>query len=116
MSENNWPESLDALVAAPDHHRLLMENERVRVLETVIAAGDRTPIHTHCWPSVLHILSWGHFIRYDDQGQIMVESQKVESLQNPPSILWSEPLPPHSLENVDDTELRIIAVELKEVH
>jgi hypothetical protein len=28
-----WPESLDALVAEPAHHRQLFENEQVRVLE-----------------------------------------------------------------------------------
>jgi quercetin dioxygenase-like cupin family protein len=52
-----WPDELDALVAAPAHHKLLFENERVRVLETRIAAGDRTPVHTHRWPAALYILS-----------------------------------------------------------
>jgi hypothetical protein len=28
-----WPRELDALIAAPDSHRLLFENDRVRVLE-----------------------------------------------------------------------------------
>ena len=27
--------------------------------------------------------------------------------------LWSGPLPPHTLENVGDSELRVISVELK---
>ncbi len=47
-----WPPSLDALVAAPEHHTLLFENSAVRVLDTHIAAGARTPLHTHAWPSV----------------------------------------------------------------
>jgi hypothetical protein len=114
MMDINAPDPLDALIAAPDHHRLLMENERVRVLETLIPAGDRTPIHTHCWASVLHIISWSPFIRYDDKGEIILETQKVEALRNPPSILWGAALPPHSLENIGDTELRIVAVELKD--
>src|SRR5258708_38767859 len=109
-----WPDELDALVAAPAHHKLLFENERVRVLETVIAAGDRTPVHTHRWPSVLNIVSWSHFIRRDDKGNILVESKKVEALQNPSAFLWGAALPPHSLENIGETELRIIAVELKD--
>lgn len=114
MTIPNPPDPLDALIAAPDHHRLLLENDRVRVLETLIQPGDRTPIHTHRWPSVLYILSWSHFIRRDDHGQIMVESQKVEALQNPPPVLWGAALPPHTLENIGSTELRIIAVELKD--
>ena len=107
-------DSLDALVAAPNHHKLLFENERVRVLSTSIPAGDRTPVHTHQWPSVLYILSWSDFIRYDDKGNVLLDSRTVESLKNPPSILWSSPLPPHSLENIGETELKVIAVELKE--
>jgi hypothetical protein len=29
-------------------------------------------------------------------------------------VLWSEPFPPHSLENVGDTELRVIMIEIKQ--
>jgi len=31
-----WPDELDALSAAPQNHRVLLENERVRVLQTHI--------------------------------------------------------------------------------
>ena len=61
-SEWPWPDALDALVAAPQHHTLLLENRHVRVLEAFIRPGDRVPVHTHRWPSVLHILSWSDFI------------------------------------------------------
>jgi quercetin dioxygenase-like cupin family protein len=50
----SWPAELDALVAAPAHHTLLFENEFVRVRDTCIRAGDRTPIHTHRWPAALY--------------------------------------------------------------
>lgn len=48
-SENGWPwpENLDALAADPKHHALLLENELVRVLETIILPGEITAIHTH---------------------------------------------------------------------
>jgi hypothetical protein len=42
-----WPDSLDALVAAPGNHSLLYENERVRVVQTHILSGHSTPVHTH---------------------------------------------------------------------
>ena len=44
-----WPDSLDALTAAPESHRLLFENDAVRVLETRIAPGETTLLHTHRW-------------------------------------------------------------------
>ena len=42
----SWPPALDALVAAPEHHTLLFENSTVRVLDTRILPGGRTPVHT----------------------------------------------------------------------
>ena len=109
-----WPDYLDALVAAPGHHTLLMENERVRVLDTYIRAGDRTLVHTHRWPATLYVLSWSDFLRFDDKGEVILDSRKVDSLKSPPNTLWSAPLPPHSLLNVGKADMHIISVELKE--
>jgi hypothetical protein len=50
-----WPDELDAVSAAPDSHRILLENAHVRVLEIVIPPGHREPMHTHRWPSVMLI-------------------------------------------------------------
>jgi quercetin dioxygenase-like cupin family protein len=44
---------MDALVAAPGSHRVLLENDWVRVLEVVIEPGAREPEHTHQAPSVM---------------------------------------------------------------
>ena len=113
QQESVWPDFLDALVAAPDHHKVILENDRVRVLETRIPPGDRTPVHTHRWPSVLYVLSWSDFIRYDDKGEVLLDSRTVDALKTPPTVLWSAPLPPHSLENVGEADVHIISVELK---
>jgi hypothetical protein len=107
-----WPDSLDALSAAPRHHTLLFENEHVRVLETRIPSGDRVPVHTHRWPSVLHVLSWSDFIRRDEEGQLVLDSRTLAGA-SPPSVVWSPALPAHSLENVGPTEILIVSVELK---
>jgi hypothetical protein len=109
-----WPQSLDALVAAPQHHTLLLENRHVRVLEARVGPGDRVPVHTHRWPSLLHVLSWSDFVRRDESGIVLSDSRLHASSTAPPSVLWSEPLPPHSLENVGTTEILVISVELKQ--
>ena len=98
--------------AAPDHHGVLFENDRVRILDTRLAAGDRTPIHAHEWPAALYVLSWSDFLRRDDQGNVIVDSRE-RSAPAPGSALWIEPLPPHSVQNVGTSELHIIAVEVK---
>jgi hypothetical protein len=108
-----WPEALDALRAAPNHHSLLFENEAVRVLDTRIAPGDRTPVHTHRWPSVLFILSWGSFVRRDASGEVLLDSRTSPQPASLPRALWSPPLPAHSLENVGTTDIHVVSVEVK---
>ena len=108
-----WPASLDALEAAPASHRLLFENDAVRVLETTIVPGETTPVHTHRWPGVLDVLSFGHFVRRDEDGAILVDTRDGGSLPQPGTAIWGSALPPHSLENVGESEIHLIGVELK---
>jgi len=110
-----WPESLDALQAAPESHRLLFESDVVRVLETTIPPGETTPVHTHRWPGIQYFLSIGHFVRRDGEGATLVDTRDGGVLPQPGSAVWSEALPPHSLQNVDSSEIRVLGVELKRV-
>ena len=52
-----WSPFLDAVQAAPKSHRVLIDNERVRVLEVVLQPGQREPVHTHEWPGVMYVTS-----------------------------------------------------------
>ena len=108
-----WPDSLDALAAAPESHRILFENDAVRVLETRIAPGEITQVHTHRWPGILYVLSFGHFVRRDRDGMLLVDTREGGALPQPGTALWSSSLPPHTLENVDTSEIHVIGVELK---
>ena len=47
-----WDPALDAVVAAPANHCVLYENDRLRVLEVTLLAGEEEPTHHHRWPSV----------------------------------------------------------------
>jgi len=108
-----WPPDLDALIAAPAYHRLMLENERVRVLDTKIEPGERTPVHTHRWPAVHYVLSWSAFVRRNERGTVLLDTRTTALASSPPEILWGEPLAAHSLENVGPTALHIISVEQK---
>lgn len=107
-----WPESLDALKAAGAHHRLLLENDSVRVLETLIHPGDQTPVHTHRWAAVHYVCSWSDYIRRDGDGHVVRDSRTAPAPEAG-TARWSEPLGPHSVENIGVTDLRLILVELK---
>ncbi len=112
--EQEWPDALDAMVAAPDHHEVLLENERVRVLDSRIKPGDTVPVHTHRWASVLYILGTSDFIRYDNEGNAVFDSRTKESSIVAGTVTWSPPLRAHSVENVGNTEIRVVSVELKD--
>ena len=107
-----WPPELDAVVAAPRHHIVLLENEHVRVLDTRIEPGETTPVHTHRWPSVYHIISFTVFVRRDANGNVLVDTRQKPKGPTPKAT-WSEPLPPHSLENVGDVAIHVVSVEIK---
>ena len=42
----------DAVIAAPAHHKVLFENDRLRVLEVTLQPDEEEPVHHHRWPSV----------------------------------------------------------------
>jgi mannose-6-phosphate isomerase-like protein (cupin superfamily) len=107
-------DELDALAAAPEHHKLLFENERVRVLETRIPPGERTAVHTHRWPGILYMLSWTAIVRRDDKGTVIYDSRVTGDQRELGAAYWSPVLPPHTLENVGTVDLHLINVELKE--
>lgn len=107
------PDALDGAIAAPDHHRVLFENDRVRVLETLVRAGDTTPVHTHLPPTVLYVLSGSHFIRRDPDGAVLLDTSRLEPTFSMPTVLWSDGNPAHTLENTGSDDLHVIGVELK---
>ena len=106
---------LDAVAAAPDHHRVLLENDHVRVLETIIRPGEQTALHTHIWAAHLYILGWSDFERLDAGGQVIFRSSDFdfERLPGLGTSLWSEPLPPHAFRNVGTQNFHVITTELK---
>ena len=104
---------LDAVAAAPEHHVVRLENDRVRVLETVIRPGEQTALHTHAWSAHLYIVSWSDFERLDADGRVVFRSSDLGHTPQPGASLWSEPLPPHSFRNVGGQNFHVITTELK---
>jgi len=100
--------------APPGHHEVLMENDRVRVLDTSLGPGERTPVHAHQWPAVLYILSWSDFIRYDPEGNVLLDSRAMALKPAAGTSLWAAPLVPHYVHNIGESALRVIAVEMKD--
>ena len=109
----DWPEDLDAVIAAPKNHKILMENEKVRVLEVFLSPGETEPLHHHQWPSVLYIQEAGDFIDYDGDGNVIFDSREVPPFQFPMT-MWKDAEAPHSVVNLSKTiPIRLVRVEMK---
>jgi hypothetical protein len=115
MQPEYWHSEMDALIAAPQYHKLLFENDSVRVLDASIPPGEMTEVHTHRFPASHIVISWSDFIRYDDNGNILLDSRSTGIGVTHHSALWSEPLGPHALKNVGSDVLHIISVEIKKI-
>lgn len=48
------PASYDAVIAAPKSHRVLLEDDAIRVLRVEVAPGQVEPMHDHRWPSLMY--------------------------------------------------------------
>lgn len=46
------PDATDAVAAAPINHKVVLENDFVRVLDVTVPLQSQEPPHTHFWPSV----------------------------------------------------------------
>ena len=112
-TECAWPQSIDAVAAAPGNHRVLLENDQVRVLDVVVPPHTKEPVHAHCWPSVLHITQAGDFVDYDADGKVLLDTRKLEKALTFPMTMWKGPEAPHAVENLSELPLRLIRVELK---
>ena len=95
----------DPLLTDPDKYKLVLENERVRVLEYRDKPGDKTKQHSH--PDfVLYTLST--FKR-----RLTVGDGSRERTAAPGQTSFSE-AHIHIGENVGDTDTHVLMIELKE--
>lgn len=109
-----WPDSLDAVAAAPGNHKVVLENDKVRVLDVTVRPGEREPVHGHRWPSVLYVIAEDNIRDYDAAGNLIYDTKTDKNPTKAPYTIWMEPQPPHSVENLSEKPLRLLRVELKQ--
>ena len=95
----------DPATTNPDLYHVIMENDRVRVLEYRDRPGDRTTPHGHP-DSVMVTLS--AFRRRLIDGERSAEVELAEGL-----VRWL-PAQEHAGENIGDTDTHVLIIELKE--
>jgi len=111
----DWPKDQDAVVSAPKNHKILLENNKVRVLEVTVMPNEVEPVHHHQWPSVLYIMEAGDFIDRDGEGNVIMDTRELPEPLVFPLTMYKDPEAPHTVENLSDTKtIRLIRLEMKE--
>jgi len=47
------PDSRDIVAIAPHTHKVLIDNDMVRILDVNLPAGSEQPAHSQVWPAIL---------------------------------------------------------------
>ena len=58
-------------------------------------------------------VSLANFVRRDANGEVVVDSRAIHLPEERPLVLWGQPTPPHTLENVGEDPIQVIVVESK---
>ncbi len=95
----------DPANVSPNTHKVLLENDRVRVLDIRVKPGEKVPTHSH--PNyVVYALS-------DFKVRFTYPDGKTEEREGKAGQAgWSEAVT-HAAENVGTTELHVLNIELK---
>lgn len=111
----DWPKDQDAVVSAPNNHKILLENDKVRVLAVTVLPNEIEPVHHHQWKSVLYIMEAGDFIDRDAEGNVIMDTRMIPEPLVFPLTMYKDPEAPHTVENLSDTKtIQLIRVEMKE--
>ncbi len=97
-------QDIDAIKVDPAHHRVLFENEQVRVVRWTVAIGDKTLSHSH--PDSVNINLT------DYNGKVIKPEGAVEVHDKAGSVMWRPGLI-HMVENIGTHTMEGVIVEPK---
>lgn len=119
---SKWPDSLDAVIADPQNHKIVFENKKVRILEVFGGPHAVEPIHTHPWPSIMWSadsnftkarLIYYHYL-YDSIKKVYFVKDSIIERGPPPNIGFEVGAEgPHRLINLSDEPIKAYRVEFK---
>ncbi|SRR5258708_14791754 len=96
----------DVMKAAPDHYKVLVDNEHVRVVENILKPGEKDSWHTHAagW---YYVTKPGTMKVVHADGKSEIWEAKAREAG------WMEAEAPHTSENTGKTPMSFILVEVK---
>jgi quercetin dioxygenase-like cupin family protein len=107
VSVNQKPsETIDIVQTSPNQARVLMENEHVRIVEYFVKPGDKDVWHTHP-PRSSYVVSGGKVKVYTENAEPKISEVKTGTSS------WADQGAKHYVENVGETDIKIILTEIK---
>ncbi len=110
----------DAVHVAPDSHRVMFEDDHVRVLEILLPPLAAEPIHIHALPSVIYGETGGEggarflYTTYRmENGRFVPERSEEISPTSGTRAVWTPPEGPHSIANIGPVPVRFTRIEIK---
>ena len=119
-----WPDSLDAVKAAPNSHKVLFENDKIRILEVTVEPYGFEPMHTHRYPGVMFgpdndtsqydIIYYRY--DYDSVRHVYFARDSVHQHAGGlgPDEHFMKPEGPHRIKNLSNVRIIAYRVELKQ--
>jgi oxalate decarboxylase/phosphoglucose isomerase-like protein (cupin superfamily) len=95
----------DAVTIAPRLHEIIFENDKIRVLKVIVKPGDKAKMHWHP-ENINYILKSGR-LRFTKPDSSTVDIDLTEGQ------VTSSPESSHAVENIGDSEVQTVQVELK---
>lgn len=110
-----WDMKKDGVLLAPGNHKVLYEDDEVRVLMVTVAPGTAEPYHLHPYPSVLVNVATRptQLINRDASGKEAKNWASIDLLESPVLIIVDPPVATHSIKNVGTTPGLSVRVEFK---
>lgn len=98
--------NIDIVKTSPNQARVLLENEHVRVVEYAVKPGEKDLWHTHP-PRSSYVVSGGKVKVYTENAEPKISEVLTGSSS------WAGEGAKHYVENVGETDIKIILTEIK---
>lgn len=124
-----WADSLDAVKAAPQNHKVIFENDKIRILEVILKPYEFEQMHTHRFPSVMFGANNNDTSRfniiyyrygYDSINHLYfvkdsIKQHNKRGNSNKPNIgNYMKPEGPHRIKNLSNVKIDVFRVEFKQ--
>jgi hypothetical protein len=107
-----WDPALDGVLAAPENHKVLYEDEAIRVISVSIAPGAIEKPHHHCLPAVFVV---DRLVSVRDFNGATGEESPLPIPKDAPLPITAKflPQPLHYVENLDTRPFHATRIEFK---